>query len=83
VRLTDGELDVDAPVTDLRLYTEDHYSPQISLVGEIQQKIRTSQGLILSVGLTRAFAAVPEQPPVHWLQINNLHFQEQPVWQLR
>jgi hypothetical protein len=82
MRLTDGELDVDAPVTDLRLYAEDHYSPQISLVEEVQQKIRTSQGLILSVGLTRAFAAAPDQPPVHWLQINNLHFQEQPVWQL-
>jgi len=83
MRLTDGEFDVDAPVTDLRLYAEDHYNPQISLVEEIQQKIRISQGVILSLGLTRAFAAPHDQSPVHWLQINNLHFQEQPVWQLR
>jgi hypothetical protein len=82
LRLTDGELHVDAPVTDLRLYGEDHYSPQLNLVEEVQQKIRTSQGLILSLGLTRAFVAAPDQVPVHWLQVNNLHFQEQPVWKL-
>jgi hypothetical protein len=82
MRLTDGELYVEAPVTDLRLYGEDHYRPQVSKVEEVQQKIRTSQGLILSVGLTRAFAAAPDQPPVHWLQVNNLHFQEQSVWRL-
>jgi hypothetical protein len=82
MRLTDGALHVDAPVTDLRLYGEDHYSPLVSLVEEMQHKIRTSQGVILSVGLTRAFAVAPDQPPVHWLQVNNLHFQEQPVWRL-
>jgi len=82
LRLTDGELHVDAPVTDLRLYGEDHCSPLASRVEEIKQKIRTSQGIILSLGLTRAFAVAPEQPAVHWLQVNNLHFQEKPVWRL-
>jgi hypothetical protein len=55
---------VDPPVTDLRLYGEDHYSPQINLVEEIQQKIRTSQGLILSLGQLKTLLQIlpPEFP---------------------
>jgi len=82
LRFTDGELRVEAPVNDLRLYGENHYSPLPQQLAATQERLRTSQGVILSLGLTRAFAATAEQPPVHWLQVNNLHFQEQPLWRL-
>jgi len=82
LRFTDGELQVEAPVNDLRLYGENHYSPLPHQLAATQEKLRISRGVILSLGLTRAFAATPEQPPVHWLQVNNLHFQEQPLWRL-
>lgn len=82
LRFTDGELQVDAPITDLRLYGENYYSLLPQQVAATQEKLRTSRGLILSLGLSRAFAATPEHPPTHWLQVNNLHFLEQPLWQL-
>ena len=44
MRLTDGELHVDAPVTDLRLYGGDHYSPLVSQVEAMQQKIPHQPG---------------------------------------
>mgnify|MGYP005839339089 FL=1 len=82
LRFTDGELQVEAPVNDLRLYGENHYSPLPQQLAAAQERLRTSRGVILSLGLTRAFAATPEQLPVHWLQVNNLHCQEQPLWRL-
>jgi len=38
--------------------------------------------MILSVGLTRPFAPSSESEEVHWLQVNNVHFEDDPVWQL-
>ena len=38
--------------------------------------------LDLSVGLTRPFASSADLPAVHWLQVNNTHFENNPRWQL-
>ncbi len=37
--------------------------------------------VLLSVGLTRAFST-GGFPPVHWLQVNNIHFRKNPLWNL-
>ena len=39
--------------------------------------------LLLSVGLTRPFAPSPDAPPIHWLQVNNIHLEPDPCWRLR
>ena len=38
--------------------------------------------VILSVGLTRAFTPSTEKKPMHWLQVNNVHSDRDPTWQL-
>jgi hypothetical protein len=45
---------------------------------------RLAQGVpaLLSVGLTRPFSTRPDEPPLHWLQVNNLHLEDDPAWRL-
>jgi hypothetical protein len=38
--------------------------------------------VILGVGLTRAFQREQNGPGRHWLQVNNIHFEDQPIWRL-
>ena len=37
---------------------------------------------MLGVGLTRPFAPTAGEPPLHWLQVNNLHLEDDPAWRL-
>jgi len=80
--MSDGEIEADASVTDIRLYGDDRITPDERRVKQVAAAMRTSQCVILSVGLTRAFASSDEYPPIHWLQVNNIHLQENPAWQL-
>ncbi|MEW6387193.1 MAG: hypothetical protein AB1491_06730 [Thermodesulfobacteriota bacterium] len=78
----DGQLNVDAPVNDLRLYSEDHFSNDMESLDRVRELIKSSEGIILSLGLTRAWASSAQFEPVHWLQVNNIHLIENPIWQL-
>ena len=75
MRLTDGTFDVDVGVADLRLYGADHKTPDVGLVEVVAEQLRSGRATVLSVGLTRPYAPTPEQQPVHWLQVNNIHFE--------
>ena len=37
---------------------------------------------LLSVGLTRPFSSREGDAPVHWLQVNNIHLEDDPAWRL-
>lgn len=82
MRLTDGRLDVDAGVTDLRLFSDDHATPDPARLRAAARRIADSRGLLLSVGLTRKFRSSDRQPYRHWLQVNNIHLKEDPTWPL-
>jgi hypothetical protein len=82
MRVDDGELDVWAAVTDLRLYQDDHATPSRPAVEQLRQRLRGPGAVILSVGLTRAFTPSTEKKPMHWLQVNNVHSDGDPTWQL-
>jgi hypothetical protein len=83
MRLSDGEIEADAGVTDLRLYDDQDNAPDQRLVADIAAWMTKSRGVILSVGLSRPFGPDPDAPPVHWLQVNNIHFVEAPLWRPR
>ncbi len=83
VKLDDGQLQADAGVTDLRLFGDDHATPDAARVRAAAQRIVDSPGVILSVGLTRQFRVSDRAPYYHWLQVNNIHLQSEPLWQLR
>ncbi len=69
-------------VTDIRLYGEDHVTPDPAVVASVAERLQDKTGVILGVGLTRPYQGESDEPPRHWLQVNNLHFQEDPCWQL-
>ena len=80
--LSDGQIEADASVTDLRLYGDDHATPDPAHLRAVAQSIAGSQGVILSVGLTRKFRSSDAAQYRHWLQVNNIHLKENPTWRL-
>jgi hypothetical protein len=61
------------PVTDIRLYGEDHVTPDVSAVERWQSDLSGCERILVSVGLSRAYKSSDEHPAIHWLQVNNLH----------
>jgi hypothetical protein len=80
MRLCDGRFELDLGVTDIRLSGPDHHTPDRDVIQRVAQRLRDGSELILSVGLTRPFSGTAGLPPVHWLQVNNLHFHDNLVW---
>lgn len=79
--VSDGEFELDLSVTDIRLHADDHVTPDPAKVRDVTSRLARGVPAILSVGLTRAFAPSPDSLPVHWLQVNNIHLRDDPVWQ--
>ena len=69
-------------VTDLRLYdyTGGQYVPRAALITQVGARIAAGVGLILSVGLGRPYKGLDDPAPQHWLQVNNLHLEDDPTW---
>jgi len=74
--IRDERFGVSVSVTDVRFYEHDHVTPNRGVVEAVAGAIERGVGLVLSVGLTRAFANY------HWLQVNNIHLESDPTWQL-
>jgi hypothetical protein len=70
------------PVTDLRFFTQSNgsYIVQTELVDRINGRLESEDHVILSVGLSRAWSASSEGEPMHWLQINSIHLESDPLW---
>lgn len=83
LEVEDGEFRADASVTDIRLYEEDHQTPDRGKVEKLNTLLQSSLGVVLAVGLTRPYARDFSQKPISYLQVNNLHLREFPLWQLR
>jgi hypothetical protein len=81
MNFTDDDFQLDCGVTDIRLYGHDHVTPEEKVVEAIAQRLNNTP-VILSMGLTRALRSSPDFDPVHWLQVNNIHFEDDPTWQL-
>jgi hypothetical protein len=82
LKLTDGRFPLDLGVTDIRLYAADHITPDDTLVERVAWRLRGGLGVVLAVGLGRATGGSPDYPPLHWLQVNSLHLEDDPAWQL-
>jgi hypothetical protein len=71
---------VDLSVTDLRLYEKDHKTPRRKLVADVQERIEAGVESILSLGLTRPWRKQGDTTERHWLQVNNIHLKDDPLW---
>ena len=67
-------------VADLRLYERDHRTPRRDLVTSVRRRIQAGVEVILSVGLTRLWRKQEDAAERHWLQVNNVHLQDDPLW---
>jgi hypothetical protein len=82
LEVSDGRFALDLGVTDVRLYGGDHVTPDQARIEQIGGRLRDGINTVLAVGLTRASAGSPDYPPVHWLQINSIHLEDDPGWRL-
>lgn len=80
--VNDGEFDLDLSVTDLRLYREDQQTPRRKLVDDVNRRISRGVSVVLAVGLTRPFRKRGDVKSYHWLQVNNIHLEDDPAWKL-
>lgn len=74
---------VDLSVNDLRLYESDQRTPRRDLVAGVQKRLEAGVEVILSVGLTRPWRKRGDTDERHWLQLNNIHLKDDPLWRLR
>jgi hypothetical protein len=75
---SDAHFHPELSVTDLRLYRSDHQTVRIPMVECIANRLPKTPA-ILAVGLTRAWQKDGDPAPRHWLQVNNIHLQEDPL----
>jgi hypothetical protein len=76
--LHDSNTEPEISVTDFRLWRCDHQTPRLKLIAELSNRIQ-SVPAVLAVGLTRPFQKSPTAPALHWLQLNNIHLQDDPL----
>jgi hypothetical protein len=65
-------------LTDFRFCRSDHKTPRLRLLEDVKARLRSVPS-ILAVGLTRAYQKSPKDPVRHWLQLNNIHLQDDPL----
>jgi len=78
----DGEFTCTVPVTDLRLYERDHETPRLKALEDVNRRMARGVEVILSVGVSQPFQKTGEAVERHWLQVNNLHLVDDPVWKV-
>jgi len=76
--VTDKCGNLNLSMTDLRFYQDENYAVNEDLVKAVQAELRREQEVLLSVGLTRAFARRGDTGR-HWLQVNNIFLHDNPA----
>jgi hypothetical protein len=82
LRFSDGTFDLDLSITDIRLVERDHQTVRCDYFEAAERRLAEGVSVLLSVGLTRPYSSDDNKAPVHWLQVNNLHFEDTPCWRL-
>jgi len=77
MKVSDSELSLSLPVTDARLYTLPEWEVNPGAVAMVARRLAACPRSILSVGLTRQLHG-----DKHWLQVNNIHVADDPIWRL-
>ncbi len=61
-----------AAVTDIRMFDDDHVTPNSTRIKRAAETIAIQPELLVSIGLSRPYRRTGDQIPQHWLQINNV-----------
>lgn len=76
--LREGAHSLAVAVTDVRLYEKG--VPRRKTVEELSERLKEGTRVILSVGLGRSYQKPGDSKERHWLQINNIHLEDDPTW---
>ena len=76
----DDPSELNLSVTDLRFYQPDHKTPKKEVVAQATDWLAQGRPVILSVGVGRAYQKPGDPLKRHWLHVNNLHFEQNPLW---
>jgi len=68
-------------VTDIRMYLADHSTPDVNAIPAFNQRLKT-EPFILGIGVGYLMNATLHNPAAHWLQVNALHFEADPIRKL-
>ena len=82
MHISDGTVTASVPVTDIRLVKDDHVTIRDDVETDLTRRIERGVPVILSVGLSRPFAKSAGEEERHWLQVNGIHLEDNPVWQV-
>ncbi|MBI5948836.1 MAG: hypothetical protein HY875_11925 [Chloroflexi bacterium] len=74
---------LDLSLTDARYFQDAFSAPDMSRIARAQAALADGDEVLLGVGVGRPFASAPDQPEVHWLQVNALHLKSNPALRLR
>jgi hypothetical protein len=74
----EAHFEFEISVTDFRLCRSDHQTPRLKLIEDVRARLR-SVPAILAVGLTRLYQKSTDEQARHWLQLNNIHLQDDPL----
>lgn len=66
-------------VTDLRFFEADNQAISREVVEDVRSRLRRGIGVYVMLGLARAFRAERDDRYRHWLQVNGLCLEDQPV----
>jgi len=81
IRITfqSGNLHVELSVTDVRFVLDDFKTPNQPVIANAIQRFRSGVPAMLCVGLARAWRKPGDDLQRHWLQVNNIHFADDPL----
>lgn len=70
-------------VTDVRFYNPNKSSWQLNMnkVKLVKNMLQDGSKVILGLGLSRAKAFNEDEEATHWLQVNTIHVESNPLWQ--
>jgi hypothetical protein len=75
--------DVDPPahlgVTDLRFVEADHSTLKPDVIDDVRRRMQRGVGVLLMVGLARAWRAAGDDRERHWLQVNGVCLDDRPL----
>lgn len=80
LRFKDQGNDLLVGVTDVRLFEQNQKTPKVKAIQDINRRLGAGVPCILSVGLSRAFIKKNDTEKRHYLQVNNLHLEDNPCW---
>lgn len=79
LRLNDEDKPAFLSVTDLRFVEADHKTIRRSLVEDVKERMRKGVGVLLMLGLARAFQRSNDDCERHWLQVNGICMMDRPL----